>query len=160
MIKRLLMLLVIVATVLTVFTSCEELFNMLFGDTEPDPEPVTVAERITLFETDLNAEIRVFENIQLHLDPLMVNYDQLETTTIFTGPLSETNADFIIGEPVTTEEAGVYICSFENQYGAPGTLTFTMSADEYNVNRILAVTLLLDAQPDDPYTLEKFAIRS
>ena len=115
----------------------------------------TIVERIEAFETDLNEEDRSYI-AATHFHPDMQNIDQLaQSDTLTTGPLSYANSPYTLGEPVvvttgTTERATV---SFENFYGATGTIVFVMELDgtDYKIRRL---TLTLDNVEDQtPYEL-------
>ena len=145
--RKLLALVAITLILVVGLTSCEFLMDML-GFTSQ--EGVTAEERINLFESALNSADR--SNLRNHFHPDMLNYDQVaDDVVIATGPLSYANAPFIIGAPSIVGD--VATSSFENFWGATGTVVFTLLLDglDYKIRRLV---LTLDVDPTTNYTIE------
>ena len=146
---RIFIILGIVVALVGSLTSCQELMDLILGK-----EGVTITERVDQFVVTLNDDNRTLADFKSHLSPTMLNYDQIDWDTIEAGPLSTSNADFIIGTPSVADN--VATCTFENVNGATGTIVLTMALDGSD-HKIKKITLTLASAPDDPYELKKLS---
>ena len=110
------------------------------------PEPVSIEERINLFEKDLNDG----KDLQGHFHPELLDYENIADEEVFkSGPLSTTNAPFNISEPVITGD--VASCTFYNT-ASDGMMEFTMKLDGYDY-KILKLMVTVGTNP--PYVIER-----
>ena len=145
-------LLIMAAAMMLALVSCEDLMNMLFGDTVT----VTIAQRITAFETTLNGADRT--GILDHLHVNMASRQQVAALDYWElGQLAYDYAPFTFGTP-TVDENGVATCTYDAGNGT-GEIVFTMALEgtEY---KILKLVLTIDGVSAPPYELKRlFAIR-
>ena len=143
-VKKILYYVLIAAVAGTVFLAAGcTLFNK--------PDPVTIAERITLFTEALNLEDRTSLFTHFHEDTEGRGQIKDEVTTS-TSPLSYDNKPFIIGSPTLSDPntAGeiTAVCTFANvnlSTTDPEQITFVMKEMEETVWFILSLTVWVDS---------------
>ena len=147
---------VLAALAVFVLTSCDILMSLL-----SPVEGVTVAERINLFESDLNIDDRSAEFVQKHFHPDVESFDQIqaEITTTYS-PLRYTHHDFQIDEPSSVVESGdtqIATCTFSDA-DADGTMVFTMKLDGENY-KILKLVVTIEGSADE-FVIQRLDTRS
>ena len=120
-------LLILLCGFMFVFTSCEE-----------EIDEVTIPERISELESDLNNAD--YGSVYLNFHPDMPSYDSYKSeSTINAGILDETYIPFSFGTPdvLGSTASG----AFSHSLGASGTYTATMKEDGSDNWKILSLTI-------------------
>ncbi len=126
---NIIVLLVLLCGFMFVFTSCEE-----------EIDEVTIPERISELETDLNNGD--YGSVYLNFHPDMPSYDSYKSESVINvGFLSDVYAPFNFGTPTVLGSSASG--TFSHSLGGTGTYTATMKEDGSDNWKILSLSITI-----------------